>query len=130
MADRAADVLVHQHLRMGGAQVHHASDRHSLLPVGWMRTWSPPPSESFLGLANGLAFRTATSLSMLVGPAEAQRPRLTAARELVDKICTSVPLLVLHDFDPAGIIIKDTLANDTRRYRYGSAPNVIDLGLR
>ena len=31
---------------------------------------------------------------------------------------------------PAGIIIKDTLVNDTRRYRYGSAPNVIDLGLR
>jgi hypothetical protein len=55
---------------------------------------------------------------------------VTAARELVDNICTSVPLLVLHDFDSAGIIIKDTLANDTRRYSYGSAPNVIDLGLR
>ena len=55
---------------------------------------------------------------------------VTAARELVDRLCcASVPLLVLHDFDSAGIIIKDTLANDTRRYSYGSTPNVIDLGL-
>jgi hypothetical protein len=55
---------------------------------------------------------------------------VTAARELVDRICrASVPLLVLHDFDSAGIIIKDTLENDTRRYSYTSRPNVIDLGL-
>jgi hypothetical protein len=55
---------------------------------------------------------------------------VTAARELVDRICrASVPLLVLHDFDSAGIIIKDTLQNDTRRYSYTSRPNVIDLGL-
>jgi hypothetical protein len=54
---------------------------------------------------------------------------VTAARELVEKICRSLPLLVLHDFDSAGIIIKDTLENDTRRYSYTSAPNVIDLGL-
>jgi hypothetical protein len=53
-----------------------------------------------------------------------------AARELVDRLCSnSVPLLVLHDFDSAGIIIKDTLENDTRRYSYSSPPNVIDLGL-
>jgi hypothetical protein len=54
---------------------------------------------------------------------------VTAARELGDKTCGSVPLLVLHDFDSAGIIIKDTLENDTRRYSYTSPPNVIDLGL-
>ena len=55
---------------------------------------------------------------------------VTAARELVDSICRgSVPLLVLHDFDSAGIIIKDTLENDTRRYRYSNPPNIIDLGL-
>jgi hypothetical protein len=55
---------------------------------------------------------------------------VTAARELVNRLCSaSVPLLVLHDFDSAGIIIKDTLANDTRRYSYRSAPNVIDIGL-
>jgi hypothetical protein len=54
---------------------------------------------------------------------------VTAARELVNRICRGVPLLVLHDFDSAGIIIKDTLENDTRRYSYTSAPNVIDLGL-
>jgi hypothetical protein len=55
---------------------------------------------------------------------------VTAARVLVDSICGGdVPLLVLHDFDSAGIIIKDTLENDTRRYSYASPPNVIDLGL-
>jgi hypothetical protein len=54
---------------------------------------------------------------------------VTAARQLVDKLCTNVPLLVLHDFDSAGIIIQDTLAKDTRRYSYSSPPDVIDLGL-
>jgi hypothetical protein len=55
---------------------------------------------------------------------------VTAARELVNRICGgAVPLLVLHDFDSAGIIIKDTLGSSTRRYSYTSAPNVIDLGL-
>jgi len=55
----------------------------------------------------------------------------TAARELVDRLCCGcVPLLVLHDFDPAGIIIKDTLQNDTRRYSFSGAPQVIDLGLQ
>ena len=39
-------------------------------------------------------------------------------------------MLTLHDFDSAGIIIKDTLENDTRRYSYTSPPTVIDLGLR
>jgi hypothetical protein len=55
---------------------------------------------------------------------------VTAARKLVDELCTDVPLLVLHDFDSAGIIIKDTLENDTRRYSYSNPPNVIDLGLQ
>jgi hypothetical protein len=56
---------------------------------------------------------------------------VTAARELADRICGlySIPLLVLHDFDSSGIIIKDTLENNTRRYRYRHAPNVINLGL-
>jgi hypothetical protein len=54
---------------------------------------------------------------------------VTAARQLVDNLCTDIPLLVLHDFDSAGIIIADTLQNDTRRYSYSGTPNVIDLGL-
>jgi DNA topoisomerase 6 subunit A-like protein len=56
---------------------------------------------------------------------------VTAARELVNRICSSegVPLFVLHDFDGPGIIIKDTLENDTRRFSYTYKPNVIDLGL-
>ena len=36
---------------------------------------------------------------------------------------------MLHDFDGSGIIIKDTLENDTRRFSYTNKPNVIDLGL-
>jgi len=56
---------------------------------------------------------------------------VTAARELVNRICSSkrIPLLTLHDFDGPGIIIKDTLENDTRRFSYTNTPNVIDLGL-
>jgi len=55
----------------------------------------------------------------------------TAARDLVDDICSGdVPLLVLHDFDAAGIIINDTLENDTRRHSHSGTPNVIDLGLQ
>ena len=54
---------------------------------------------------------------------------VTAARMLVDELDPAVPLLVLHDFDSAGIIIKDTLHNDTRRFTYGRLPTVIDLGL-
>lgn len=56
---------------------------------------------------------------------------VTAARLLADRLCKrDLPLLVLHDFDSAGIIIKDTLEKSTRRYRYAHAPTVIDLGLR
>jgi DNA topoisomerase VI subunit A len=55
----------------------------------------------------------------------------TASRTLIDAICRrDVSLLVLHDFDSAGIIIKDTLENDTRRFSYKNAPHVIDLGLQ
>jgi hypothetical protein len=54
---------------------------------------------------------------------------VTAARQLVDDLCSDIPLLVLHDFDSAGIIIADTLESDTRRYNHISSPNVIDLGL-
>jgi hypothetical protein len=55
---------------------------------------------------------------------------VTAARSLVNSLCGGIPLLVLHDFDAAGIIIKDTLENDTRRYSYTRRPTVIDLGLQ
>ena len=56
---------------------------------------------------------------------------VTAARMLADRLCGvwHLPLLVLHDFGSAGIIIRDTLEKDTRRYRYAHAPTVIDLGL-
>jgi hypothetical protein len=39
-------------------------------------------------------------------------------------------LFVLHDFDKAGLSIAATLSQDTRRYQFEAAINVIDLGLR
>jgi hypothetical protein len=41
-----------------------------------------------------------------------------------------MPFAAATDFDSAGIIIRDTLENDTRRYSYKNAPHVIDLGLQ
>ena len=41
-----------------------------------------------------------------------------------------VTILVLHDFDKAGIEILDKFQLDTRRYAYDNDLNVIDLGLR
>jgi Topoisomerase 6 subunit A/Spo11, Toprim domain len=57
---------------------------------------------------------------------------VTAARQLIDKICGDhdLPLFVLHDFDVAGFLILGTLQRDTRRYQFSSAVEVIDLGLR
>ncbi len=56
---------------------------------------------------------------------------VTAARQLAEGVCSryGIPLLTLHDFDRSGIIIKDTLENNTRRYSYTSAPNVVDFGM-
>jgi hypothetical protein len=55
---------------------------------------------------------------------------VTAARELVDRICGVVPLFVLHDFDVAGFMILGTLQRDTRRYQFCNAVAAVDLGLR
>ena len=56
---------------------------------------------------------------------------VTAARQLVERLSEEgVTTLVLHDFDRAGFTICHTLQNDTRRYRFKTAPMVIDLGLR
>jgi len=57
---------------------------------------------------------------------------VTAARSLVDQMCGDhhLPLLVLHDFDVAGLTILDTLRRDTRRYQFENDITVIDLGLR
>jgi hypothetical protein len=57
---------------------------------------------------------------------------VTAGRRLIDEICGEfdIPLFVLHDFDVAGFGILGTLQRDTRRFRFSSAIEVIDLGLR
>ena len=56
---------------------------------------------------------------------------VTAARALVERLSDEgVTTLVLHDFDKSGFTICHTLQNDTRRYRFKTAPKVIDLGLR
>lgn len=56
---------------------------------------------------------------------------VTAARQLVERLSEQgVTIFVLHDFDKSGFTICHTLQNDTRRYRFKTAPRVIDLGLR
>ncbi|MFH1743229.1 MAG: DUF2399 domain-containing protein [bacterium] len=56
---------------------------------------------------------------------------VTASRTLVEELSEQgVTIFVLHDFDKAGFSIVHTLRTDTRRYRFRSEPNVIDLGLR
>jgi hypothetical protein len=57
---------------------------------------------------------------------------VTAARKLAETICATygVKLLILHDFDRSGMIIKHTLHTSTRRYTFTRQFEVIDLGLR
>jgi hypothetical protein len=103
-------------------------------PAG-IRTYGPDGSygavlyvekEGFMPLFNRVKLGKRFDLAIM----SSKGMSVTAARELVDSVCTGdVPLLVLHDFDRPGIIIKDTLENDTRRYSYSGTPNVIDLGL-
>jgi hypothetical protein len=55
----------------------------------------------------------------------------TAARELVQALSErGVTILVLHDFDLAGLTILHTLRTNTRRFRFRVKPNVVDIGLR
>jgi len=56
---------------------------------------------------------------------------VTAARQLVEALTEkNVNIFVLHDFDKAGFSIVHTLRSDTRRWKFKTIPNVIDLGLR
>jgi hypothetical protein len=55
----------------------------------------------------------------------------TSARTLVDNLCRyEVPLLLLHDFDKAGLSIIGTLNRNTRRFTFSHNAEIIDLGLR
>ncbi len=53
----------------------------------------------------------------------------TAARTLLEGL-NAVPFLVLHDFDTYGFSILGTLRRNTRRFKFKTPPEVIDLGLR
>lgn len=66
-----------------------------------------------------------------VGLATDKGQSTTATRELVEW-CGSqdIPLLVVHDFDRAGLEIASVLQRDTRRYQFTKRFKVIDLGLR
>jgi hypothetical protein len=60
---------------------------------------------------------------------------VTAARRWIDQVCggsgeKTLPLFVLHDFDPYGFTIRGTLTGDTRRYDYENNIVVHDIGLR
>jgi hypothetical protein len=55
----------------------------------------------------------------------------TATRKLVDDLSgAGVTILVLHDFDIAGLTIAHWLSHSNDRYRFRDVPKVIDLGLR
>jgi hypothetical protein len=54
-----------------------------------------------------------------------------ATRQLVDDLALAgVTILVVHDFDIAGLSIAHWLWHDNDRYQFQHEPNVIDLGLR
>jgi hypothetical protein len=56
---------------------------------------------------------------------------VTAARTLVARLSgDGMKILVARDLDRSGFSIFGTLAGDTRRFRYDTAPDVVDLGLR
>jgi hypothetical protein len=56
---------------------------------------------------------------------------VTSARQLVEALSVrGVTILVAHDFDVAGLTICHTLGHDTRRYKFKTEPNVINIGLR
>jgi DNA topoisomerase VI subunit B len=67
-----------------------------------------------------------------IGILSAKGQSVTACRHLADELCGTygIPLLVLHDFDLAGLNILHTLCNDTRRYAFKNEFEVIDFGLR
>jgi hypothetical protein len=55
---------------------------------------------------------------------------VTAARMIAEEYGRrGVRILVAHDFDRAGACIANTLGNNTRRYRFEVAPEIIDIGL-
>jgi hypothetical protein len=66
-----------------------------------------------------------------IAPMSTKGMSVTAARELLDKMCSrfDVPALLLHDFDKAGFSIAGTLQHDTRRFEFQNAIETIDLGL-
>jgi hypothetical protein len=60
---------------------------------------------------------------------------VTAARRWIDQVCggtgeNTLPLFVLHDFDPYGFTIRGTLTGDSRRYDFENNIEVHDIGLR
>jgi hypothetical protein len=56
---------------------------------------------------------------------------VTAARELAEAWAElGVTILVLHDFDKSGFSILHTLQHDSPRYKFGTKPIVVDIGLR
>lgn len=55
----------------------------------------------------------------------------TAARTMIEECCRNgVRIFCVHDFDVSGLAIMATSTRSTRRYKFESDPEVIDLGLR
>jgi hypothetical protein len=104
--------------------------------AAWVRTYGPHgcfgallyiEKEGFLPLLQRVRLAQRYDLGIM----SSKGMSVTAARQLAEALAGlwGVPLYVLHDFDSAGVIIRDTLQNNTRCYSYQRPPTVIDLGL-
>ena len=82
--------------------------------------------EGFLELLKGAGIPKRYDLAV----ASSKGMSSTATRELIEGLSGRIKILVLHDFDKAGFSILGTLQRDTRRYSFGSPPEIVDLGLR
>jgi hypothetical protein len=66
-----------------------------------------------------------------IAPFSTKGMSVIAARRLVEHLSEhGVTILVAHDFDKSGFDIHAKLFTDTRRYRFKTTPNVVDIGLR
>jgi hypothetical protein len=108
--------------RLQGARVHTVGPADNFLAVLFIE------KEGFLPLLKRVNLADRRDIAIM----STKGTSVTAARKLADEMCAiyRVPLLVLHDCDFAGYIIRSTLQRDTRRYRFRNEFELIDLGLR
>jgi DNA topoisomerase VI subunit B len=111
----------------GGVAVQLSSDVQTCGPANRYRFALFVEKEGFDALLASAQIQERYDLALM----STKGMSVTAARQLVERLSRGgVTVLVLHDFDKSGLSILHTLRSDTRRYRYGTTPKVIDIGLR